>query len=462
MRDRTRQASSKPTLASTASAHEELLSLFASCPRGLEAVLAKELDTLGVTAPTIAGAGVAFSGDIRLAMRVNLHSRIASRVLMQVGHARYRDEDAIYRLARHTAWEEWINEYMSLRVDVSAQRSPLRSLNFVALRVKDAICDRFREASGLRPTVDTRQPDTRIFVFLTASEATLYLDLSGESLFKRGWRSDGDAKGLAPLKENLAAGLLALAGWQPEIALHDPYCGSGTLLIEAAQRALDIAPGIERHFAFERLARFDARLLADLRRDAHDQAARALERYRRDPGRLRLSGADVDPQAVRRARDNLQRAGIPEGCVKLAIADFGASSTKPAIASDPAPGLIVANPPYGERMRAHHDDDAPLASTRPAAGERSSRRHPRAETAQILPQPRQETPDEQDPAHVRSMQAAGQTLRRAFAGWRACLLSSDTELPRQLGMQPRRKTPLFNGAIECRLYCFEIFDRRES
>lgn len=424
------------------------LALFASCPRGLETALARELDLIGARAPKVTGAGVAFEADARLAMSVNLRSRVASRVLMRVAVARYRDEDGLYKLARQTEWENWFDERSTLRVDVSAQRSPLRSLNFAALRVKDAICDRFRQASGVRPSVDTRDPDVRVFVFLGASEASLYLDLSGESLFKRGWRSGEDAKGAAPLKENLAAGLLAIAGWQPGIPLHDPYCGSGTILIEAAQQTLGVAPGLMRGFGFERLRGFDPLMFADLRQAARDEAVSAAARYNRAGPSPFLSGTDIDPQAIARARRNLARAGIPEAMVSLSVADITSSRLRPPAATGSAGtraqhgalrGLIVSNPPYGERMEALSGDDERLARAGPAP-------------AWVAP----------DDSHIRAMRAAGTSLRREFGGWRVCLLSPDSDLPKQLGMQPRRKTPLFNGAIECRLYCFDIFERAEG
>ena len=465
------------------------LALFASCPRGLETVLARELERIGAVAPQVTGAGVVFDGDARLAMTVNLRSRIASRVLLRVAVARYRDEDGLYKLARQTEWENWFDERSTLRVDVAAQRSPLRSLNFAALRVKDAICDRFRQASGVRPSVDTRDPDVRVFVFLGVNEASLYLDLSGESLFKRGWRSGEDAKGAAPLKENLAAGLLALAGWQPGMPLHDPYCGSGTILIEAAQQTLGCAPGLARGFGFERLQGFDPLVFADLRQAARDEAVSAVARYNRAGQNAFLSGADIDPQAIARARRNLARAGIPEGMVSLSVADITSPrlrrpaprpapvadiSTADVTAADVLPagvplarapaadvpaadrparssasttrgqlstprGLIVSNPPYGERMEAISGDDGSLAH----AG----------------PPPTWVAPDD---SHFQAMRAAGTSLRRTFGGWRVCLLSPDGDLPKQLGMQPRRKTPLFNGAIECRLYCFDIFERAQG
>jgi len=436
------------------------LQLFAPCPRGLEPALADELTELGADACRPTGGGVAFSGSPTLAMAVNLHSRIASRVLMRVATARCRDEDELYKLVRRTEWERWFSERLTLRVDVSAHRSPLRSLNFAALRVKDAICDRFRELAGARPSVDTRSPDVRVFAFLDAVDATIYLDLSGESLFKRGWRGVDDSAGAAPLKENLAAGLLALAGWQPDTPLHDPLCGSGTLLIEAAQRALGIAPGRGRSFGFEKLKGFDAVAFANLKQGAEQRASESCAAVVSSHKVLAISGADIDPRAVERTRRNLLRAGIPEGVVDLKAEDFGAPRVAPIPAPLPAPatqappapvnqappagprGIIVTNPPYGERLYAQLHAPHDLA-----ADERS--------TGAAPPAPMTDS----DRAHQLAMQRIGATLRQHFGGWRACFLSPDPELPRQLGMQPRRRTPLFNGAIECRLFCFEIFDR---
>jgi len=417
-----------------------LLQLFAPCPRGLEPALAQELTSLGAGDCRPTGGGVGFSGSPTLAMAANLHSRIASRVLMRVATARCRDEDELYKLARRTEWERWASERLTLRVDVSAHRSPLRSLNFAALRVKDAICDRFRESTGVRPSVDTRSPDVRVFVFLDAIDATIYLDLSGESLFKRGWRGVEDSAGAAPLKENLAAGLLSLAGWQPDTPLHDPLCGSGTILIEAAQHALGIVPGRGRRFGFEKLKGFDAVAFANLKQLAEQKASAACSALASSPGTLAISGGDIDPRAVDRSRRNLLRAGIPEGAVSVRVEDFGAPRSEAS--SDGPRGVIVTNPPYGERLHAQLHGASDAAPEEPSATPRAA---PPLTAA--------------DQAHQLAMQRIGTTLRQHFRGWRACFLSPDPELPRQLGMQPRRRTPLFNGAIECRLFCFEIFER---
>lgn len=178
------------------------LKYFAICPRGLEAALAAELTALGAEALAPTAGGVGFAGDVALGYAANLHSRIASRVLRQVNEGRYRDDDDLYRIAVRTGWEQHFDAQGTLRVDLNATRSPLRSLNFATLRIKDGIVDRLREQLGARPSIDTERPDFRVFAHLNERFATLYIDLSGEPLFKRGWRADADAKGAAPLKEN--------------------------------------------------------------------------------------------------------------------------------------------------------------------------------------------------------------------------------------------------------------------
>jgi putative N6-adenine-specific DNA methylase len=274
-------------------------------------------------------------------------------------------------------------------------RSPLRSLDFVTLRVKDAVCDAFRAATGSRPDVDTRNPDVRIHVFLDGTQASLYLDTSGEPLFKRGWRT-GTVD--APLRENLAAGILALAGWQPALPLLDPMCGGGTFVLEAATQLLGIAPGAHRGFAFERLTRYDARLWREVRA--------AAEARRRPSAALALYASDRERKAVNATRDALRRAGL-EGVVNVEQVDI-LEAVAPA-----ANGILVANPPYGVRI----GEQAELAAFYPRLGDR---------------------------------------LKQHFAGWRCCFFTADTRLPKLIGLKPARRTPLYNGALECRLYAFDI------
>ncbi len=388
------------------------MNLFAPCPRGLEQLLVAELAALGgMDCRPVAG-GVAFTGDRRVAYSANLNSRLASRVLMEVGRRRYRDDNDLYKLAAGVEWERYFDARHTLRVDTSAIRSPLHSLNFASLRVKDAIVDRLRERTGERPNIDTREPDVRVWLFLELRNATLYLDLSGEPLFKRGWRSAREDHGDAPLKENLAAGLLMLAGWTPATPLVDPFCGSGTIAIEAAGIALGRAPGLARGFGLEKLLDHDAPLWAELHADA---TRRADHSDRQTP---RIAASDIDPASIGRAQRNLERSGLPAAAVRWSVADFAA--TAPPFGT---PGLVVANPPYGKRIEAWGS----------------------AET--------------HDEGHAGTMNAVGDSLRHAWPGWSIWMLSADPELPRQLGMKERRRTPLYNGAIECRLFCFEVRGR---
>ena len=368
---------------------------FATCPRGLEQVLAAELAELGGERIQPVDGGASFAGDLSLCYRANLASRIASRIMWQVGQARYKSEHDIHDAARALAWPRHFDVRRSIRVDVSAIRSPLRSLDFVTLRVKDAVCDAFRASRGSRPDVDTRSPDVRIHVFLTREEATFYLDTSGEPLFKRGWRlSAGDA----PLRENLAAGILKLAGWALPVPLLDPMCGSGTFLIEAAMMALQAAPGADRAFGFERLASFDAGSWRAIRDEARS--------IRKPPQPLPIFGSDKSGATVELARENLRSAGL-ENVVQIKQMDV-------LDGGPPAPsGILVTNPPYGERL----DDPEQLALFYPRLGD---------------------------------------ALKRRFAGWTAYILSADQRLPKLVRLQASRRTPLYNGALECRLYEYRL------
>ncbi len=370
-------------------------SFFASCPRGLEALLVDELRVASASQPQAVFGGVHFTGDWPLCYRVNLISRIATRVLWRVAHGRYTREDDIYRLTLETAWPQWFVAEQSIRVDVNAVKSPLKSLEFVTLRIKDAICDRFRRECGRRPNVDTRQPDVRVQGFLSADACMLYLDTSGAPLYQRGYRQKSVE---APLKENLAAGILRLSGWQPGEPLLDPMCGSGTFLSEAVMIALDIAPGARRSFAFQQLRNFQSsawqRLLADAQ--AAEQPARPLP----------IFGSDLSPVAVRATLANLDRAGFLPA-VTLSTADLLQRAA-------PAPaGVLVANPPYGERV----SDSDSLAAFYPLLGS---------------------------------------ALKRQFAGWRCYLISADQRLPKLVRLTPSKRTPLYNGALECRLYEFKM------
>jgi putative N6-adenine-specific DNA methylase len=373
-----------------------LHSFFATCPRGLEEVLARELASCGASDTRQVGGGVHFEGELAACYRANLHSRIASRILWRVAEAPYANEHDIYEAARRVPWPERFHAGRTIRVHVAAIRSPLKSLDFVTLRVKDAVCDRFRADTGGRPDVDTRAPAVRVHAFLDARTVTFYLDTSGEPLWKRGWRG---RTGEAPIRENLAAGIIALTGWQPGEPFLDPMCGSGTFLIEAAGIALGLAPGSQRAFSFEKLTGFDANLWRRLRDEA-----RAQEKPR---GALPIYGSDLHGTALAQAREAIEGAGLT-GVVQLKQANV-------LELSPPAPaGVLVANPPYGVRL----GEDKALEAFYPKLGD---------------------------------------ALKTRFAGWRCYFFTADAaRFAKLVGLKASKRIPLYNGPLKCRLLEYRI------
>ena len=372
-----------------------LETFFSPCPRGLETMLANELNTLGAQEVRTTDGGVHFTGPFLLSYRVNLHSRIASRVLWRVAIAHYRNEQDIFDTAYALPWNDWFDTSHTIRVNMTAIKCPLKSLDFATLKIKDAVCDKFRALTGDRPSVDTHTPDIRIHAFLESSRMTLYVDTSGDALFKRGVRQYTN---VAPLRENLAAGILLLAGWQPGVPLLDPMCGSGTFLIEAALMSLNIAPGISRSFAFEKLKNFDAAAWSDMRSQA--QAAQ------KPVSALPIFGSDLYGDELKAAHLNLENAGLLEA-VTLNQANVL------EISAPVDHGVLVANLPYGERM----GDLEELQALYPKLGD---------------------------------------VLKKKFGGWNAYLFTSDLRMPKFIRLSVSRRTLLFNGAIECRLFEYKM------
>ncbi|HUQ24543.1 MAG TPA: THUMP domain-containing protein [Burkholderiales bacterium] len=365
---------------------------FASCPRGLEELLLQELSVSGAKELKQTPGGIAFSGSWEVCYRANLWSRIASRILWKVGEFQYTNEKDLYEATKGLDWPLYFAVQKKIRVNVTAQKSPLKSLEFATLKVKDAVCDRFRDKLGSRPDVDRAAPDVRIHVFLEETKGILYLDTSGEALFKRGWRMDIAE---APLRENLAAGIIMLSGWKFDQPLLDPMCGGGTLLSEAAAMARGRAPGAKRTFGFEKLSSFDSSLWERVKKE------RTVA-----PVEPRLYGSDTDPEALKAARRNLGAAGV-ERWVQLEQADVLERA-----APEPS-GVMVANPPYGERIGSPEE----LAALYPKLGD---------------------------------------ALKKRFAGWNCFFFTADQRMAKLIRLQPSRRTPLWNGAIECRLYEFRI------
>ncbi|WP_308431433.1 THUMP domain-containing class I SAM-dependent RNA methyltransferase [Chitinilyticum piscinae] len=365
---------------------------FAPCPRGLEALLAQELSQLGARDVRPSDGGVAFAGAPMLMYKVNLQSRLASRVLWKLAERPYRTEEDIYQLARGVEWPALFALENTIKVSVTAVKSPLRSPEFAGLKVKDAVCDAFRAKTGARPSVDTQEPDMRIQLFLTDRMAVVYLDTSGEPLFKRGYRRE---TGAAPLRENLAAGIVQLSGWNPDEPLLDPMCGSGTILIEAAMLARKIAPGLKRSFAFQQFRDFAPAIWQRIKDEA-------IAAQTGQP--LALFGRDIDARALRHAEANMQAAGVADA-ITLQQGDY-------LDAAAPADhGVLVTNPPYGVRL--------------------------------------------EEQQHLMSLYPQwGNVLKQYFAGWRAYFFTGDMQLAKVIRLKASKRTPLFNGALDCRLFEF--------
>ncbi len=386
--------------------------VFAPCPRGLEELLVAELTHLGLTQVSAVHGGVQAEATQAALVRANLNSRFATRLLVKLAEISYQKEDDVYRMAKDIAWHEWFDVSQSIRVNTTAVKSPLKSLDFITLRVKDGVCDRFRADRGARPNVDTNHPDQRIQLFLTETTATLYIDSSGDPLWQRGYRT---AAGPAPLKENLAAGILALAGWNEvdDAGEHryktflDPMCGSGTIVIEAAWMRTNTAPGLNRRFACERWAKADRALWEKARADARA----AIMPLPEDT----LFASDAHPGAIAATHRHLEQVGLINA-VAIMESDFV------EIAAPADSGLIVTNPPYGVRLS---EQDALRA----------------------------EYPE------------WGRTLKQQFAGWTAAFFTGDLDITKGLGLKPRRRFPLKNGALECRLFVIDLvagFNRRQK
>ena len=364
---------------------------FATCPRGLEALLADELLAQRALKIVVTDGGVSFEGSLETMYRVNLHSRIATRIMSRVGQGSYATEEDIYKATFKLHWPSWFKVNQTIRVKVTGVKCPLKSLDFVTLRIKDAVCDRFCEEGALRPSVSVRDPDVRIHAYLTQDQYQLYLDTSGAPLYQRGFR---DVSVIAPLRENLAAGIIMLSGWIPGTPFLDPMCGSGTFLIEAAMMAVNQPPGMKRTFGFQKLTSFDEGLWKKIETEAMNKM-KPIEF-------LDIYGSDMDLRAVRVARHNLKVAGLEE-VAKVMQSDF--------IKLEPptSEGTLVTNPPYGQRI----GEDEDLKEVYPVWAKH---------------------------------------MKESFGGWNTYFLTADLEMPKDMRLKPSKKTPLYNGALECRLF----------
>ena len=369
-------------------------SLFVTCPRGLEAPLSQELEQIKCQDIRAVDGGVACKGGMEQVYRINLHSRTASRVLLRLTKSGYRSEQDIYKAAKNIRWADWFDLEQTFKVKVEGKRAQVKSLDFVGLKIKDAVCDVFRDACDARPSVGKIRPDIRIHAFIDERDIQIFIDTSGEALFKRGYRQD---TGEAPMRENLAAGLLLLAGYDGTQPFQDPFCGSGTIVIEAAWIATRRAPGLMRRFGFEKLKNFDAALWKKLQHEAETQIR---------PAPAAISGSDNDRYMIRAAVANAQAAEV-DTFIRFEVKD--AQDSRP----NGEGGILISNPPYGVRL-----------------------------------------------AEVQALQALypqlGAWLKQHYAGWLAGMFTGDRDMPKFMRLSPKRKIPLYNGNLDCRLFLMDM------
>ena len=373
------------------------LSAVAVLPQGLEAAGSEELTDLGAHSVKPGRRAVSFEADMACLYRMHLQARLPFRVLRQVASFPCQGRDDLYDGIRQALdWERWLHPSMTFRVDVTGTAPGLNHSHFTALQVKNALVDAQRDLWGERSSIDLDDPDLSLHLHLGRGVAELSLDGSGESLHRRGYRA---AMGAAPLKENLAAGLIRLTGWDGISPLVDPCCGSGVLLIEAALAALQQAPGLERRFALEGWADFQPELW-------EKEVDRARQRRRRDLTLPLLLGIEADPVIADQARANVEAAGL-SGIIRITTSPFE-DETLPD-----GPGVLVCNPPYGQRIGDEQELDALYS-------------------------------------------ALGQFVRREASGWQLWLLSGNPKLTGALRLKASRRIPVSNGGIDCRWLHYDI------
>ena len=364
---------------------------FASCPRGLEAILSGELTALGAGDIKVVDGGVKFESSTEVMYRANLTSRIATRILCRVANGNYKTEDDLYNAALNIKWANLFDVSHGIKVSTTGVKCPLKSLDFMTLRIKDAVCDQFRTQVNARPNVEIRDPDIRIHLYLEADYFDLYIDTSGQPLYQRGFRKSSVE---APIRENLAAGILALSGWKPGESLLDPMCGSGTFLIEAAMISVNQAPGLKRSFGFENWSNFNSVRFKNIKSEYQSNIKPVVFSH--------IYGSDEDLRAIRVTKSNLEEAGL-KSAVELSCKSFN------DIVAPTKEGVLITNPPYGVRI----GEDEDLAKAYPLWAS---------------------------------------TMKKNLSGWRTYFLTSDLRMPKLMRLSPSKKTPLYNGALDCRLF----------
>ncbi len=363
---------------------------------GLEDLLVEELKSLGAE-NVEKGVRVAIvEGDQRLMYKINLWSRIALRVLKPIKKFPVKSEHQLYDELKKIDWSKYMSEDDTLAVDAVVNHSVMTHSLYVAQKTKDAIVDQFREKTGKRPSVDLARPSLRIHVHIASDEAEVSLDSSGDSLHKRGYRQQ---TGDAPINEALAAGLILLSGWDKQTPFLDLMCGSGTIVIEAAMMALNIAPGIlRREFGFERWRDFDTKIWNDVREEAESLKKKEID--------FPITGVDLSSMMFSHAKENATEAGILK---HISFKNMSFENYTP----ESVPGIILINPPYGGRI-----------------------------TSNDL---------------LQLYKSVGDQFKKKYAGWKAFVFTANQEAGKNIGLKPSRKIPLFNGKLECRLLKFEMY-----
>jgi putative N6-adenine-specific DNA methylase len=370
----------------------EKISFFATCPRGLEKFLFDEIRDLNGKKIKVHDGGVSFTGDTLTMYAFNVSSRIATRLLRRVSYGQFKSEKDLFQSALKVNWCDFFSVDRTIKVSTTSIKTNLKSIDFVTLRIKDAICDSFKQKFNKRPNVDVRDPDIKIHLFLEKNNYILYLDSSGKPLYQRGYRIKSVD---APLKENLAAGIVNLSNWDESQPLLDPMCGSGTIIIEAAMKALNIYPSINRIFSFN--------FWHDFNEDLFKQVCNDYAKKRVDKD-LHIFGSDIDRQSFNASSTNIDFLGLKD-FIKINTKRFELSSA-------PHPeGMIICNPPYGVRL-------------------------------------------EGDENLIEKYQQWGSVLKNQFSGWTAYFISNDMSFPKGLRLAASKKTPLYNGALDCRLFEF--------
>ena len=374
--------------------------LTATTQFGLEELLADELYQLGADITHIGSRAVEFIGDQRLLYEVALWSRLSMRLLRPFAAFYAADEKALYREVSRIDWQDFIGPDQTFAITSVVNRSTFEHSLFVAQLTKDAIVDQFRARTGSRPSVDTRTPDIRLHLRMSENEVILSLDAAGDSLHRRGYRQHTNE---APLNEVLAAGLVLLSGWDGKKPLIDPMCGSATILTEAGLIAQRIAPGLfhQGKFGFENWYDFDPQLWQKVREAAISQRIEEPQAY--------LAGSDLDPKTIDMAAANITAAGL-EDCIRLSVRDVK-DAVPPA---KEQPGIVIMNPPYGERL----GEEAEMAAL---------------------------------------YKTIGDALKANFQGFDAFVFTGNLEAAKSVGLKAKRRTPLFNGPIDCRLFKYELY-----